>query len=87
MVRHASASGQAIPSSVLATISKLDRDRSSETSPIETPASGSSARFPMDHPWRPDVPDCTELGLAHRQLSKIVAPATPKSITVLNKEH
>jgi hypothetical protein len=87
MIRHASASGQAIPASVLATVSKLDRARSSTSLQSNGGSRSDSSHASMDNvAWRPDERDCTELGFAHRRLTKIVAPATPQSITVLNEE-
>jgi hypothetical protein len=86
MVRHASAAGQAIPASVLATINRLDRERNGGRAVSGNPNDGPLRGSIADGQWRPEERDTTELGFAHRQLTKIVAPATPKSITVLNEE-
>jgi hypothetical protein len=36
--------------------------------------------------WRPQPRDASELAVAHRSLSRVVEPATPKSITLVNQQ-
>lgn len=45
-----------------------------------------NARLDADGKWRPEPPDASELVAAHRSLSRLVEPATPKSITLMNQQ-
>jgi hypothetical protein len=70
MVRYSSAAGKRIPPTAAETISKMVADRASHTQ------EGSQ--------WR--ASDFRNLAIAHFLLSRVVSPATPQSITVLNQE-
>jgi hypothetical protein len=75
MVRHAAAAGKRIPPSAAEIISKLVAERATHSSTNS------------DSPWQVAQPaDLRDLATAHQMLSKLVAPATPQSITVLNEE-
>ena len=70
MLRYASTRGMEIPPRAAFTVRKLDNERFEAGS----------------ENWRPDPMDASELASAHWFLSRLVEPATPKSITLLNEQ-
>lgn len=67
--------------------------RYASTRGMEIPARAASIVRRLDNKrsravdgWRPQPLDASELALAHRSLSRVVEPATPKSITLVNQQ-
>jgi hypothetical protein len=74
MVKYASAAGRRIPPTAALTVSRLIIQRAEH-------GDGSA-----NSGWRPSPEDSRDLAMAHYMLSRVVWPATPQSITVLNEE-
>jgi hypothetical protein len=72
MVRFTSAAGKRIPPAAAETVAKLVADRASHKD--------------EDSQWRTEPCGFHNLAIAHFLLSRVVSPATPQSITVLNQE-
>lgn len=70
MLRYASTKGMEIPARAAFTVRTLDNERTDAG----------------DKPWRPKPQDSSKLVAAHGLLSRLVEPATPKSITLLNEQ-
>src|SRR5918995_4612958 len=70
MLRYASTKGMEIPARAAFPVRQLDNERSDAG---------------HGH-WRPDPADAAALAAAHWSLSRLVEPATPKSITLLNQQ-
>jgi len=74
MVRYASAAGRRIPPFAAEAVSMLVHARAAFTGGDD------------ETEWHADPNDAKLLSLAHHALARVVAPATPQSVTVLNEE-
>jgi hypothetical protein len=70
MLRYASTRGMEIPAKAAYTVRELDNKRSKHG----------------DHGWIPIPRDAADLVAAHSSLSRLVEPATPRSITLVNEQ-
>jgi hypothetical protein len=70
MLRYASTQGRDIPPRAAAVVRELDNMRSDDS----------------NQAWKPEPEDAARLATAHRDLRKVVEPATPKSITLQNQQ-